>query len=116
VLSNSAYSFADRFEGGPHTNPEELIAAAHAACFSMALSGVLGGAGLAPQSIRTTATADFEKLDAGWTVTAIHLQVSAKVPGASAAAFEKAAQEAKAGCPVSRLLHTKITMEARLEA
>ena len=115
VLSNTQYSFTTRFESGIGTNPEELIAAAHAGCFSMALSAQLGTAGLAPESIATTATITLEKLDAGWTITASQLDVSAKVPGATPAAFEKAAQDAKAGCPVSRLLNAKITMDAKLE-
>ncbi|MGA9640666.1 MAG: OsmC family protein [Terriglobales bacterium] len=115
VLSNTPYSFTTRFEGTPGTNPEELIAAAHAACFSMALSAQLGGANLAPESISTSATLTMEKLEAGWTITAVHLDVAAKVPGASAEAFNKAAQDAKAGCPVSKVLNAKITMNARLE-
>jgi lipoyl-dependent peroxiredoxin len=114
ALKSMAYSFKDRFEDGTGTNPEELIAAAHAACFSMALSVQLGSAGMTAQSINTNATLTMEKLEAGWTVTAIHLDVTAKIPGGDAAAFEKAAQNAKAGCPISRLLNTKITMEARL--
>jgi len=116
VLSNTQYSFTTRFESGIGTNPEELIAAAHASCFSMALSAQLGNAGLTPQSIATTATITLEKLDAGWTITASHLDVSAKIPGATPATFEKAAQDAKAGCPVSRLLNAKITMDAKLES
>ncbi len=114
VLSNTPYSFATRFEGTPGTNPEELIAAAHAGCFSMALSGQLGAANLTPESINTSATLTMEKLDAGWTITAVHLDVTAKVPGASAEAFNKAAQDAKAGCPVSKVLNAKITMNAKL--
>jgi lipoyl-dependent peroxiredoxin len=116
VLKDAQYSFGTRFENGAGTNPEELIAAAHAACFSMALSGQLGAAGLAPESIRTRATATLEKLDAGWTVTELQLEVVAKVPGASADAFAAAAAQAKAGCPISRLLNAKIGMNARLEA
>jgi len=114
TLDETPYSFKDRFENGVGTNPEELIAAAHAACFSMALSVQLGTAGLTAESIETNAGLTMEKLEAGWTITAIHLDVSAKIPGAEAAAFEKAAQNAKAGCPVSRALNAKITMEARL--
>ena len=114
VLSNTPYSFAMRFEGAPGTNPEELIAAAHAACFSMALSAQLGGANLKPESINTSATLTMEKLEAGWTITAVHLDVAANVPGASAEAFSKAAQDAKAGCPVSKVLNAKITMNAKL--
>jgi len=114
VLSNTPYSFGTRFEGTPGTNPEELIAAAHAACFSMALSAQLGGANLTPESINTTATLTMEKLEAGWAITAVHLDVVAKVPGASAGAFNTAAQNAKAGCPVSKVLNAKITMDAKL--
>lgn len=116
VLSKTQYSFGTRFENGPGTNPEELIAAAHAGCFTMALSGQLGGAGLVAEKLETTATLTFEKLDAGWTVTQIHLDVKGKVPKADAAAWEKATQAAKAGCPISRLLNTTITMDAKLEA
>ena len=114
VLSNAQYSFSTRFENGIGTNPEELIAAAHAGCFSMALSAQLGNAGITPESIETTAAVTLEKVEAGFTVTKIHLDVSAKIPGANAAAFEKAAQDAKAGCPISRLLKAEITMTARL--
>ena len=114
VLNNTPYSFSTRFENTPGTNPEELIAAAHAACFSMALSAQLGGANLTPESINTAATLTMEKLEAGWTITAVHLDVTAKVPGASAEAFSTAAQNAKAGCPVSKVLNAKITMDAKL--
>ena len=114
VFSNTPYSFTTRFENAPGTNPEELIAAAHAACFSMALSAQLGAANLTPESINTSATLTMEKQDAGWAITAVHLDVSAKVPGASADAFNTAAQNAKAGCPVSKVLNAKITMDAKL--
>jgi len=114
VLSQTQYSFGTRFENGIGTNPEELIAAAHAACFSMALSGQLGAASLTAESIQTAASLNFEKLDSGWTVTEIHLDVKCKIPGADKKAFETAANNAKAGCPISRLLNTKITMEANL--
>jgi len=114
-LKSAPYTFASRFETGGKTDPEELIAAAHAACFSMAFSGQLGQANLKPESIATTATVTLEKTDAGMTVTAVHLKVKAKVPGADRAAFDKAANNAKAGCPISRLLNAKITMEAVLE-
>jgi osmotically inducible protein OsmC len=114
VLSNTPYSFATRFEGTPGTNPEELIAAAHAACFSMALSAQLGGANLTPESISTAATLTMEKLEAGWTITAVHLDVVARVPGATTESFATAAQNAKAGCPVSKVLNAKITMDAKL--
>jgi len=116
VLENTPYSFSTRFESGKGTNPEELIAAAHAGCFTMALSGQLGNAGLTPERLQTTATLTMEKLDAGWTVTAIHLDLTARIPGATAAAFDTAANNAKAGCPISRLLNTKITMSAKLES
>ncbi|MBS1853119.1 MAG: OsmC family protein [Acidobacteria bacterium] len=115
VLSNTPYSFKTRFEDSPGTNPEELIAAAHAGCFSMALSAQLGGANLTPESISTSATLSFEKLDSGWTITASHLDVVARIPGADAATFEKLAEAAKAGCPVSKVLNAKITMSAKLE-
>lgn len=114
-LSNVPYSFTTRFENGVGTNPEELIAAAHAGCFSMALSSQLGSAGLKPEKIETSATVTMDKLEKGWTVTDILLEVKAKVPGADPAAFNKAANEAKAGCPISRLLNAKITMNAVLE-
>ena len=116
VLSNTQYSFSTRFEMGIGTNPEELIAAAHAGCFSMALSGQLGNAGLVPESISTTTTVTLEKTEAGFTVTEVHLDVRAKIPGASQESFETAANNAKTGCPISRLLNTKITMEAKLES
>ncbi len=114
VLSNAQYSFSTRFENGVGTNPEELIAAAHAGCFTMALSGQLTNAGITPETLETTAAVTLEKLEAGFTVTKIHLDVTAKIPGADAAAFEKAAQNAKAGCPISRLLKAEITMTAKL--
>jgi osmotically inducible protein OsmC len=114
VLSNAQYSFSTRFENGIGTNPEELIAAAHAGCFTMALSGQLTAAGITPESLETTAAVTLEKLEAGFTITKIHLDVTGKIPGADAAAFEKAAQNAKAGCPISRLLKAEITMTAKL--
>ncbi len=116
ILSNAAYSFSTRFENGKGTNPEELIAAAHAGCFSMALSAQLGGAGITPESIRTTAAVTLEKVEGGFAVTSSHLDVTAKIPGGDRAAFEKAASEAKAGCPISKLLNAKITMDAKLVA
>src|SRR5438876_11159307 len=115
VFSHVPYSFTTRFENAPGTNPEELIAAAHASCFSMALSAQLGGANLTPESINTTANLKMEKLEAGWAITSVHLDVSAKVPGADDAAFQKAAENAKGGCPVSKVLNAKITMTAKLE-
>lgn len=116
ALKEVQYSFSTRFENGPGTNPEELIASAHAGCFSMALSGQLGAANLTAERIATNATVTIEKLDAGWTVTRVHLDLVARVPGASAEAFEKAANNAKAGCPISRLLKAEITLGARLES
>ena len=116
VLSNTQYSFSTRFENGIGTNPEELIAAAHAGCFSMALSGQLGNAGMAAESIETTATVTLDKTEAGFTITEVHLDVKVRIPGADPAAFETAAANAKAGCPISRVLNTKITMEAQLES
>jgi len=116
VFSHVAYSFTSRFENTPGTNPEELIAAAHAACFSMALSAQLGAVNLTPESISTSANLKMEKLDAGWAITAIHLDVHAKVPQADDRAFQKAAENAKAGCPVSKVLNAKITMSAKLES
>jgi len=115
VLRDTQYSFSTRFEDGAGTNPEELIAAAHAGCFSMALSGQLGNAGMKADSIHTTATVTMEKTEAGFTVTAVHLDVSAKTPGANQEAFNTAANNAKTGCPISRLLKAEITMNARLE-
>ena len=115
VLSNTQYSFSTRFEDGKGTNPEELIAAAHAGCFSMALSAQLGGAGITPDQIQTTATVSLDKTDGGFAITAIHLDVVAKIPGGDKQAFDTAADNAKAGCPVSKVLNATITMDARLE-
>jgi osmotically inducible protein OsmC len=116
VLSNTQYSFSTRFEDGIGTNPEELIAAAHAGCFSMALSAQLASSGMVAESINTIATLTMEKLEAGWTVTEVHLDVTAKIPGADRAAFETAAKNAKEGCPISRLLNAKISMDAKLQS
>jgi len=115
VLSDTQYSFNTRFEEGKGTNPEELIAAAHAGCFSMALSAQLEDVGLTAESIRTTASVRLDKTDAGFAITSVHLDVAARVPGADQQAFETAAQNAKAGCPVSKVLNAEITMDARLE-
>src|SRR5437588_1325218 len=115
VLSNTPYSFSTRFENAKGTNPEELIAAAHAGCFSMALSAQLGNAGMTAQSIDTTATVTLEKLDSGFAVTSSHLQVKVKIPGADKTKFDEAAKNAKEGCPISKLLNAKITMDAQLE-
>jgi len=114
VLDRAQYSFATRFEHGKGTNPEELIGAAHAGCFSMALSMMLGEAGYTPESIDTKATVNLEQSEGGFAITAVHLDVTAKVPGADAKGFEKAANDAKAGCPVSRLLNADITMDTKL--
>ena len=115
VLDKTQYSFGTRFENGKGTNPEELIGAAHAGCFSMAFSAELGKAGLTPESIHTTATITMEKTDAGFTVTESHLEVAARIPGADKAKALEIANAAKAGCPISRLLKANITMDAKLE-
>jgi osmotically inducible protein OsmC len=115
VLENTPYSFTTRFESGKGTNPEELVAAAHAGCFTMALSAELGKANLVAESLRTTATVTLDRLDVGWSITESHLDVVAKIPGASPEVFRKAAEAAETGCPISRLFNTKITMDAKLE-
>jgi osmotically inducible protein OsmC len=114
VLADTRYSFSTRFENEKGTNPEELIAAAHAGCFSMALSAQLANAGHTAESIATSATVTLEKTDAGFTVTKVHLDVTAKVPGADQQAFKTAADNAKSGCPISRVLNATITMDAKL--
>ncbi|HEY3159724.1 MAG TPA: OsmC family protein [Vicinamibacterales bacterium] len=114
ALSNVPYNFSMRFENETGTNPEELIAAAHAACFSMALSSFLGNAGMTPDSINTTATVTLEKVGDAFTVTASHLDTTVRIPNADNAKVQQAAEGAKAGCPISRLLNTKITLDARL--
>jgi osmotically inducible protein OsmC len=116
TLKQAQYSFSTRFESGTGTNPEELIAAAHAGCFAMALSGQLGNAGLTAQSLEVTCTITMEKLDAGFTVTESALDLVAKIPGAPKDKFDTAADNAKAGCPISRLLNAKVTLNARLQA
>ena len=115
ILSGTPYNFSQRFENAPGTNPEELIAAAHAACYSMALSGQLDAASMTADYIRTTAKLTMDKTDAGFTVTGIHLTVNAKCQGGDAAKFAIAAENAKKGCPISRLLNTTITMDAKLD-
>ncbi|MGA9450292.1 MAG: OsmC family protein [Verrucomicrobiia bacterium] len=115
VLKETQYSFSTRFENGIGTNPEELIAAAHAGCFAMAFSAELGKAGFTLESISATATVTLDKTDAGWTVTASHLDVSVKIPGADRAKVLGVANVAKLGCPISRLLKANVTMDARLE-
>jgi osmotically inducible protein OsmC len=114
VLSQTQYSFSTRFENGVGTNPEELIAAAHAGCFSMALSAQLDSAGMKAEAIDTKAALTMEKTDAGFTITKIHLELRAHIPNADEAKFQKAAADAKAGCPVSRVLKAEITLDAKL--
>ena len=114
VVAGVPYNFAKRFETEPGTNPEELVAAAHAACFSMALSGQLASAGMRAESIETTATVSLDQVDGGFAVTSSHLQTAVKIPNADKAAFEKATENAKKGCPISKLLNATITMDARL--
>ena len=116
VLRDTPYSFAKRFGDEPGTNPEELIAAAHASCFTMALSAELGKANLVAERLRTTCTITLDKVDGGWGVTESHLELTAKIPGASEAAFRQAASAAETGCPISKLLKTKITLDAKLES
>lgn len=116
VLKEAPYGFKSRFEDGPGTNPEELIGAAHAGCFSMALSLMLGEAGLKPEQIDTHAAVTLEKSAGGFDITAIHLTVVARIPGADQAKFEEIANKAKAGCPVSKVLRANITMDAKLES
>ena len=114
VLDQTQYSFSTRFEDGKGTNPEELIAAAHAGCFSMALSAQLGNDGKVADSIETEAAVTLVKTDAGFTITAVHLKVKAKIPNMTPPEFLQYAQAAKDGCPVSRVLKAEITMETRL--
>ncbi len=116
MLSNAPYSFRTRFEDAQGTNPEELLAAAHAGCFSMALSAQLTQAGLTPESIETRCEISLEKQPEGFAITASHLDVKARVPGASQEAFDKAVQAAKTGCPVSKLYKTNITVNSQLVA
>ncbi|GAA0412880.1 OsmC family protein [Massilia aurea] len=115
ALKDQPYGFNTRFEDAPGTNPEELIGAAHAGCFTMALSGQLGQAGLTADELRTKATVSMEKVEGGFSITAIHLELRAKIPGASQEAFDKAATTAKENCPVSKLLNATITLDAKLE-
>ncbi|MGP1613860.1 MAG: OsmC family protein [Pollutimonas bauzanensis] len=116
VLDHAPYGFKARFEDGPGTNPEELIAAAHAGCFSMALSLMLGEAGLTAEKIETQAAVTLEKVGDGFAITSSHLTLVATIPGADQAKFDEIANQAKAGCPVSKLLNAKITMDATLQA
>jgi len=115
VLKDSPYSFTTRFENAPGTNPEELIAAAHAGCFTMALSGALGRGGFTPQKLATTASLTLEQVEGNWTITAIHLETKATVPGVPKNKFAEIAADAKANCPVSRLLKANITLDATLQ-
>lgn len=114
VLKETQYSFSTRFENGIGTNPEELIAAAHAGCFTMALSLQLGEAGMTAESLNTTATVTLDKTDTGFAITHIHLDLTAKIPNADQPKFDRAANEAKANCPISKLFNTNITLDAKL--
>jgi osmotically inducible protein OsmC len=114
VLKDTQYSFAARFENGVGTNPEELLAAAHAGCFTMALSAQLDGAGMKAESLDTKATVTLDKVEGGFGITQVDLVLNAKIPGADKAKFEQAAAAAKAGCPVSKLFNTKITLTTNL--
>lgn len=114
ALREAGYSVNSRFEGGSGTNPEELIAAAHAACFSMALSLLLGNEGITPESIETDATVSLDKAGAGFEISSSHLQVVARIPGADEVTFQRIAKMAEQGCPVSKVLKARISMEARL--
>jgi osmotically inducible protein OsmC len=116
ALSGTPYSFATRFENSPGTNPEELLGAAHAGCFTMALSLILGEAGIKPEKIDTGATVTLEKQDSGFAITRVHLDVTVKAPGADRAKFNEAAQKAKANCPLSKVLRAEISMDAKLAA
>lgn len=116
TLATTPYSFRSRFEQGTGTNPEELLAAAHAGCFTMALSAQLGEAGLKATSLETSCTVTLEQKDGGFAITESHLELKAKVSGATVEAFDKATKAAETGCPVSKLFNTKITLDAHLEA
>ena len=115
VLKEAPYGFKSRFENGKGTNPEELIAAAHAGCFSMALSLILGESGMTPERIETHAAVTIEKIGEGFEITSSHLTVTAKIRVANEERFLEAANKAKEGCPVSKLMKAKITMDAKLE-
>ena len=116
VLKETPYSFKDRFESGASTNPEELIAAAHAGCFTMALSLFLGNAGFAPEALDTKAEVVLEQVKSAWAITSIHLKLEGRIPGIDDAKFQELAAFAKANCPISKLLNTNITLEAKLIA
>jgi len=115
TLEDTAYSFAARFESGTGTNPEELIAAAHAGCFTMALAAALGRAGFVPEELSTQATVTLEQVQGNWTISAVNLDLKGRVPGIERAKFNELAADAKANCPVSRVLNASITLDARLE-
>jgi lipoyl-dependent peroxiredoxin len=115
VLKETQYSFSTRFENGIGTNPEELIAAAHAGCFTMATSAALGKAGFTPEKLSTTAALTLEQVSGNWTITTVDLQMTARVPGIDKKKFDEIAAEAKANCPVSRVLNAKISLDAKLE-
>ena len=115
VLDNAPYGFTARFGDGPGTNPEELLGAAHAACFTMALSGQLGEAGMTATRLHTTATVTLDKVEGGFSISAVHLSLEATIPGANQEAFEAAALRAKQNCPVSKLFNAAITLDARLD-
>jgi osmotically inducible protein OsmC len=115
VLKEAPYSFATRFENAKGTNPEELIAAAHAGCFTMALSASLGSAGFTAKRLATSATVALEQVGGNWTITSVHLENEAWIPGITAERFEQIAADAKANCPVSRLLHAEISLHAKLQ-
>jgi osmotically inducible protein OsmC len=115
VLDKAPYGFNARFEGGKGSNPEELIAAAHASCFTMAVSGTLGEAGMTAKQMNTTATVSLEKVEGGFAITAVHLSLVAQIPGANEEAFQAAALKAKQNCPVSKLFNATITLDAKLE-
>lgn len=114
VLDNATYGFKSRFDNGKGTNPEELIGAAHAGCFSMAFSLILGEAGLTPEAIDTSATVTLDRAESGFEITEVHLSVVAVIPGATKEQFDDLVNKAKVGCPVSKLLKAKITLEASL--
>lgn len=114
VLNETPYSFSTRFEQAKGTNPEELVAAAHAGCFAMALSAQLEGAGMTPEKLEVTATIKLDKQDGGWAVTESHLELTAHIPGADPDKFDTCAENAKKGCPISKLLNARVTMDAKL--
>jgi osmotically inducible protein OsmC len=116
ALNQQQYGFNTRFEDGAGTNPEELLAAAHAGCFTMALSAQLGEAGMTAQKLETTATVSLDKVDGGFAIPAVHLELVATIPGANEQAFQEAARKAKEGCPVSKLFNANITLDAKLQS